>query len=614
MARARPEDPIPMPFHDLLRLIAQGDPVSPAVANAPLQTLDGNVRYLRDLLDALETSAALFARAVPVEAGALVGMPVYWNAAAARFERGLARAEVSAVAGALLTAESARVWGVVATKHTATSADLVLAGYATVDLSAAVDAPAAAGTYYLSGTTPGRLTPQRPPVSVAVLRADGAGKVCVLPQVVDFLDRHVHYKFALHCAPAGATSPPAPGARHAITAADADLPGWLPADDPAFAGRAPAGAVFGYNLAADPALAAAWPPLPLDNATLEWDQGHDPAVGGTGVPLGPDGLCVLDRYGIWWLSDCYGDVPWPTATDTAAAVSASVSDSVGPECPRTLAMRLTLWFTRLNFATDVTAVTSLRSASPRLLVRCGDGGGAATMGDLVLDLDLDLVVADGVAGYQALKTFDPVTATFGRGPVCEGVYAVSSNVALTGPASRTDLVAGKTVYQGPVGISVTPEATQVVGIELIRLDRVEVQTYQDSSYLGFRAGQASAFRAKLVVPATLALAAPRLALQFRILGRALGTLPALTVTARRLPAPSGAGVAVPLPLSAAEFAVTIDTAAALALGNQYIEATSVPFDVAAGDVIFFTVSRSAGDGYPAEVGLLQQAGILTNGS
>jgi hypothetical protein len=105
---------------------------------------------------------------------------------------------------------------------------------------------------------------------------------------------------------------------------------------------------------------------------------------------------------------------------------------------------------------------------------------------------------------------------------------------------------------------------------------------------------------------------PRLALRFLILGRAAGALPTLTVTARRVARPA-AGLTVPanLPLAAAEFAVTVATAATLTAANQYVEALATPFAVVPGDVVFFSVSRAASDGYASELGLLSQSGVLT---
>lgn len=600
-------------FNPYTNLVKPGEPVSAGVVNRPTSTLDGNVRYLKDRLDAAEVGSTVFARGVTVEAEAASGMAVYYDPAAGRFARALAGVE--SAGGVLVASAQSRVWGVVHAKASATLADVLLFGLAPLDLTASAGGNAA-GDYYLSGTAPGRLVLQRPPVGGLVLRAAGDGTVFVCPQFVDLLDRHVHYRFDLACVPAGSVSPPEPGARHAVAAADASLPGWLPAGHASFGGRAPRGFAFGYNLAADPALYNAWPPSSPAEAHVEWDKGLDKDVGGTGVPAGPDGLVVVDRYGIWWRSDCYGDAPWPTWYDTGdvAGSSDSLSDSVYP-CPRPLGMRMTLWYSRVNFATDTAAVTSLRSTTPRLTVRCVDGS-AATAGDLVIALDLNLTSAgDDAAGYLALKSFDPDTASFRRGPVVSGVYAGSGSVTLSGE-SPTRLDPGDPssplVYHGAVGVSVTPGDSREVDVQLIRLDgSADEDFFEDVMFLAFPPGVASSLRIKLRVPADLAIPSPELSLRLRLLGRAAGGLPSLAVTARRLPA---AASPADLPLAAAEFAVDADTGATLASANQYVDAATVPFAVAAGDLVFFSVSRSDADSYPGDVGLVDQVGVLTSGA
>lgn len=608
-----------MSFNSLLRLIAEGDQVRAGVVNRPLRHLDQNVRYLLGLLDAAAAGSTVYARRQTVEAEAAVGMPVYLDAAAAAFRRAVAAADVDQVTGVVSTSASSQVWGIVAAKHSATLADVLLFGLADVDISAAVVGPPAAGTYYLSGAAPGRLVAQRPPVSVPVLRRTPDGRVFVQPQFVDFLDRHVHYRFDLKCAPAGTHTQPTAGGLHAVADPDAGRRGWLPADHPAFAGKAPPGAVFGYNLAADPALAAAWPPVPLTSAVLEWSKGVSADVGFTGVPLGRDGLAVLDRNGVWWMSNCYGDVPWPV--DYGTGNSASASDSVGAECPRLLAMELRLYFGKATFATDAAGVVlSVASNDARLRVSCyGDPARAATTGHLELDLDLDLVASgDAAEGHLAFKTFDRETATFGRGPVAEGLYTTASNVTLSGTATSTRTIASvpRTVHHGLVAVVVDPADTKELDVQLVRLDGAEESYLKDPPlmYLGFPAGDETEYRAKVHVPFDLAIPTPRMFFRFQVLGRAAGTLPQLTFSARVVPRPSG-GLATPLdvPDDSEEFSLACTTAAAVT-ANQYVEAESDDFAVAAGDTVYFTVRRGAADGYAGEVGVLRQAAVVESGA
>jgi hypothetical protein len=602
-----------MPFNRFQRLLQSGDAVRAGTINQPLRTTAQNVAYLYELLQAAALGSTVYAYDQTVEAEAVLGMAVYYNEANARFERGLATAETNAD-GTVTTNASARVWGVVGYKTNATLADVLLFGLDAVDVTAATDdGTQAAGTYYLSAVTAGKLTRTKPPVAVAVLRATGDGKVFVMPQFVDYLDRHTHYRFALTCLPAGDTTPPSPGDRHVISEADSDQPGWLPVTHPLLADKAPAGAVFGYNLDAHPALKNAWPTVPVGNVYVEWDRGTDQDVGGTGVPLGNTGLVVVDRNGIWWMSDCYGDVPWPTDLDTS--VSESLSESLAPpECPRNLYMRMSLYYTRVNFATDGTAVLSLRSGDGRIRVRCVGTETPGVTGHLELSLNLNLTVTDAATGYLALKSFDPDTSVFTRGPVVEGLYTESDQVVLSGDVTRHVDPADEgspRLHAGKVLVTVVPAETAELDVQLVRLDGAQEEFFRDCMYIGFAAGEQRAYRARLQVPDSLAIPTPRLKLRFQILGRAAGTLPALTVTAKRVPRPAD-GLTTPadLPDDTAEFAVTVNTEGVLDDAGQYVEAEAESFEVAAGDTVFFSVERADDDGYDAEVGVLRQTGVL----
>jgi len=588
-------------FQELLQLIANGEPVSAGVTNRPLSELDGNVRYLRDLLALFEAGTAIYARGVTVETDALVGMAVWFNPNMLQFERALATVETDPNTGVLLTGRQAQVWGVVSSKENSTKADLLLSGYAVLSLTQAIDGDLAAGRYYLSGSDPGKLVLAQPPVSVPILLADGQGKVVVQLRPSEVLEDHKHYRYALRCVPAGGHSPPAPGDRHEVTAADITIEGWLPANDPSFEGLAPPGAAFGYNLPASP-LNNVWPPVPLSGATVEWNKGLDSDIGGTSVLQGPQGLLILDTNGIWWMSDCYGDVPWPIHYDTGDPPN---SLSSLDECPRELYMELVLWFTRLTFQTSNTVVTSLRAAEgSHLSVLCLETSQPATTGNLVLNLNLDLV--EGAAdspGYLVFKTLDG--NTFLRGPVVEGLIAGSDNVTLSATAGSGSL------KQGAITLSVDTDASgKELPIQLVRLDGVTEERYQDVLALGFPAARNSSYRGRLRIPSQLP--GPMvMRLRLWLMGRAAGSLPALTLTYRLIPRPA-AGLTTPLILPISDTTLAIATVVTLPMANEYVEVLSDPFTVAPGDVVLFTLGRSSGDAYVAEVHVLDQVGVLAS--
>jgi len=608
-----------MGFDPLLSLIAPGAPVAPGTVNGPLGQLSGDVNYLWQLFQALNLGSTVFLPAAPVEPAAQIGMPVYYNPTAGRYERALAAAAIDPVSGRFTTAASALWWGIVQSKQAATVAQLLLFGTAPVNLTAAAGSPGNAGLYYLSAATPGGLTQARPAVPIPVLRCDGGGNVMVCPQVVDINDSHQHYHVALVCRPAGTTAPPLPGERHVMTGGNAALAGWLPATHASFNGLAPPLARFGYNVAADVNLAPLWPPVPPQGAYLEWNRGNDPTEGGEGVPLGPLGQALIDRNGIWWLTDCYQDVPWPWAINTADPytppdASESTAGDV-PHCPREVDMALNLWFTRVNFVTDGTAVTSLISADPRLTVACQGSGSPASVGALQLALNLGFMVAPGVTrGGTVLKSL--TGQTFQQGPVCEGVYAVTPNVTLTADAGLAPFqksLSGPTIYPGAVGISVASQPTLELPTLLTRLMGATEEYYKGAMYLGLDPALPQGFVSQCSVPDDLQVSSPTLTYRLRLLGRAAGQLPPLVVTYQILPRPP-AGIATPVALPTAVTTLTTPPRGTLSGADYYVEADCAAFAVNPGDLVFLTVSRAAPDGYSGQVGVLEQVGLLAPGS
>ena len=260
-------------LNEFINFVREGEPVAAGVTNRPTQQLQQNINYLWEVLSASGLGSTIVIRRATVDASVKVGQPVYFSSSSKAFEQALATVASGTVDGHVVAAESAQVWGVVLQKLSSTLADILVSGYSALNLSEAVTGTVTAGLYYLSGSTPGKLVNTRTPVTIPVLRADGNGNVLVLPQFADFIDRHVHYKFDLVCQPAGTYTEPALNARHSISVPDATLPGWLPAGHASFNGTAPAGAMFGYNLAAHPALKNVWPPLPASEAYLEFDRG-----------------------------------------------------------------------------------------------------------------------------------------------------------------------------------------------------------------------------------------------------------------------------------------------------------------------------------------------------
>lgn len=607
-----------MSLERFIKFIKEGEPVSSGTPNRPLQQLDQNIQYLWELIQAAELGSTVYARMQTIESTLEVGQPVYLNASTQQFEAAYASTDTDDVTGYLTVSDQAQVWGIVAEKHNATLADILLFGYAKIDITSAInpddlndDGSIPAGTWYLSGASVGFLTIQQPPVSIPVLKTDTSGGVYVNPKFVDFLENHRHYVFDLEMVPAGDVTPPAVGGTHVITGANSSQIGWLPASDPIFDGNAPAGAKFGYNLSQNPDLKNIYPPIPLQSASITmqrpsiWDTGMERKWYGQTLV---EDLVVIDRNGIWWMSDCYDEVPWPTDLDT----SSSLSESYGECDPGGKEYAMKLYYTRVNFATDNTIVRSLRSLDDRLVITCAGKDTPASTGDLEIDLDLTLMIgALDTPGYIVFKSFDAATNKFELGPVAEGIYATSANVLLTSPFQTMD-GDGNTVHHGPVGVGVISQATQELYSQLVRLDGVTEENFP-VLYLGMPNDNATSYVVKFEVPAD-APANSQFQFRPRIIGRSAGTLPQLTVsyfTAERPPD----GLNTPVLVTQSYSAMTINTVATLSQANEAVEAASNAVNVNPGDVVYVKVERTpadVSDSYAGELGIMQQIGVLTS--
>ena len=597
-----------MGFQEKIDFIQDGEPVAAAIPNRPLAQLAANANYLKEWLESTATGAALFLRDSVVDAAVLPGQAVYWNPATQQFEAAKA-ALVADATGTLRTDQRSHVWGLLYRRTDTLHGDILLHGVAEMDMSAATDTTVA-GLYYLSGLEPGHLVAEPPsvPIPVCLLGPAGSGqtrrKVFVNASFREFLDAHRHWKVRLICAPAGTANDPLPGQRHIITSPNENLEGWLPANHSVFAGHAPAGAKFGYNWKKNAALASLWPPMPLEGAYLEWQRGGDLSSLGTGVPVDTvptfHGLAVIDEYGIWWMTDCYGSVPWPLGPES------SLSLSCGP-LPE---MRMTLWCARPSFMTDQSAVLSLRpKTGSGLSLVSTTTGLPATAGHLEIGLNLDLAGSvQNEAGHLAFKKFQDGKLL--AGPLVEGIKAGSSNVVLT---SSLGQLPSSGVAQGIVTISVDQGLTgTMLPVQTIRLDGVTEEFFSGVIGLGFPPGLSTEFTGRVHVSAKTALpAGTTMRFRFRLLGRASGTIPMgiLSLTYRRIPAPASLNTPVYLPTT--DTSLALNCGATLSQANQYYDVESASFEVAAGDVVLFTLSRGAGDGYPGELHVLEESAVLS---
>lgn len=606
-----------------VRHIQTGEPVSAGVAGRPDRALEQRTAHLKEVLDASALGAAIFDVDATLDPTVLEGQPVFWNAETQRYEAALAGVEPDAESSVLVPTAASDCDGLLYVKRSAALGDVVLYGLVKLpSLTNAIGDTIAAGRYYLSSSEAGKLVAQRPPVSVSVCKVLGAKETCdddpwviVGPQMRDFLEDHIHYSFELECVPSGTHTPPlTEDDRHEISDADVTIKGWLPADHASFGGNAPARAAFGYNLAAHPELEQVWPPIPLSAVSVFWDKGQNRA-GAALVPAGLAGLVVCDAHGIWWMSDCYGDVPWPTAYDNTVSSSSSessLSSDAPPECPRDETMRIVVAYAQMVYATDRSVVTSLAPAegSPIVVTNCD--GEVALTGALELGFDLNTAIeTETELGSSVVKE---ITDEFKikRGKVLEGLIPGSESVTLTSETTRLedpDDEDSETVYQGVVTIDVNLEPVdRELAPQIVRLSDAVERLYKDTPYIGLPEGRDSSVRLRINIPPTGLPTSPEMTVRVVLFGRVTATLPELTMSYARITRPDGGAIALPT----SDTSLTFDAAEAVTL-DEAIEVESAAFEVAAGDTVLVTIARDVDAGYAGEVGLIRIGGIIAGG-
>jgi hypothetical protein len=614
-----------------IKYVTAGEPVQAGVVTRPDQVLAARTDYLKDRLDAAFVGQALFDSGATISPDVLPGHPVYWNYTSHRYEKALAAAAIDTATQLLTIQPSSDCVGLCLRKHSETLGDIVLRGVVEIpELNNAVTTPTVLpGRYYLSAAEPGKLVQQKPGVTVSVCYVQGpkdncsdVPRVVVMPHTRDFVGEHTHYRFELFPAPAGQHNPDAAvtTGRHTITNPNPLLPGWLPANHASFNGKAPVGAWFGYNLARHQTLANVWPPLPIQSVAMLWDKGLN-KVGATEIPQGKEGLVVCDVNGIWWMSNCYGDVPWPAALDTTTPQT-SEPEPIG-ECPREEDMRVVVVFLRMLYGNDRSVVTSLQpdTDSPITVVNC-DGAPAMT-GDLALNINLPVLPDESIGG-QALKEV-VLGHKFKKGWITEGVFTLSNQLAITSTrgTKRSLTTAEKTEFgidpalniplqQGIVKIDYTDTLVErEISPQIIRLNDTVERLYLDIPYLGFPPAQASALRVRLNLPDSNLGNNLRMKIRVQFFGRGgtstqAATLPALYMTYRRLQKPAALGT----PLATTDTAISFNSVVSLRVDTA-VTRDSAEFAVAAGDTVLVTLGReySPSDVY-AEVGVLRITGIV----
>lgn len=580
-----------------IKHVQDGEPIKESVSARPTKQLEENLNYLKSVIDSLALGSALILREKTLDSNTVVGTPVYDDNGIFR----PASASISYDSGtsAFTVDKTSYVIGIVMSKSSSTSGDILIYGNYNVDISSVVDV-LQEGPYYLS-TDAGKLSSSKLPVTVYVLYYDGS-TVFVNPTPREFLEGHVHYRFELYAQPAGTPNCPGFGEAMQIVTPDATQPGWLPASHSSFGGLAPAGAKFGYNLAQHPELSRLFPPFPLESVYIEFN--------GTSA----EDLAVIDMNGIWWMEDCVGYAPWrpwdpalgcnpPTTfpdTLTCDNMPAEILGGVGD--PANYIPKIVLWFTKyISSENDIVRSLVPKQNSPIIITNAS--GASASTGNLEIGIDLALQQEDAnEEGYLVFKSTDG--STFKRGPVVETVQAGSSAVVISGSGNTTNGQYGNLTIDIAQGLI---NGRQDDVVQLI-LNNAEATLYKGHSVTVLPAGRASSIQATVYIPDTGIDPGSSIRFYFWLLLSDRDALPTLHQSYLLLNQPT---LYTSAEMNAKSLATSFTSLPDIDFPNlpigpdEYILAQSDSIAITAGDLINYKLSRDAADSFDGDIMILR---------
>jgi len=649
------------PWKTVVARIRDGQQVRAANANAGPDDLETRTNHLYERVEAATAANAIIRYDVPMASGLSAGNIVYWDDDNGRYD--LALAAIDIVDGVWTLDQRAFAIGIVTQKTASSRGDIlisgclagasaaVLAGLIDVSEDSSSSSSSGAGSYtegpyWLSNADAGKAVSHEVSYSTYIgylVRQEGSWIFYFNPVWRNIYEGHIHFRFRLHGKPAGTANYPERDYPHYITAADAAQTGWLPADHSSIAEYAPEGAVFGYNMSTHSAVSNAWPPMPLSSAILTYN-GHEV----------PSNLYQVNNYGIWWMTRCFGLVPWsiyygtpPSSpseeiSSSSSSLSSSSSSEAGPPAcygpflewleghlppgiaPEEIELQLT--FTRLPIKSAAGVVESLHS-SDTVLVKDLQGD-EATSGDLTPELNWNRIAPAGGQGTSSSSSSSLGEEELSEAHVLRAhpmhednrmlaqtavtrVKAGSSQVVIT-PDSEHGFGNATNGYYGVLYLGFQSETVLRVDVSVVALDGIRKDVHEVTHasepdigihYLTFPSDRRSALTGKIIIPATVP-AGQYLYLKTWIFcpDAAIPASggPLLTASYLSMSKP-GAGNELDLPSSITAWAWTrgVTTAA-----NKYVEGYTSALSVTAGDIVMFTLERDGlTDSFAYDVGL-----------
>lgn len=543
---------------------------------------------------------------------------VYYDAAS-RLVRPAAALAVQDDSGGVVLAEQALVFGFV-TEIANGLANVVTQGVVTLPYSQYQalfedpgDAPALGGLLFLSKqdgyATTARLLPLVP-LGAAFMQTstcDGECRIVINPAIGSWYAGPAIREYALVAQPAGDHVPPAKGGTHVITNPNASVAGWLPASHAVFGGNAPGGAKFGYNISLDPLLQSMWPPSAAH--LLFYSEADMGVVGFVRVPAEQ---YLIDANTIWWMQDCYSQVPWNHLLNNTVPPPAAVT------CDITVPTQLILVMDRPPLDRSMYGVTRLRPSASGAIRFVDANNQEASQGDLkVVFSPTNLNTTVDAEGATVIKDIDE-NFTVHKGVVVEGVRSGSSGLTVAGTTSR---LVDPALPEGPSnprihqGIVVVSSAGAGAGIELtpslVRLGDTLQRTNKGLSYIEFPAGPLTTLTYRFDVDSRL-VGTLQLQLVATLYSPAAGPWPNLQLDFQVVDAiPRTQGQQRLEDVLTSAGTLPLSTLNPVPVAGAFAKATSTAQTCYAGDTVFVTVKRPAGTAFNAPIGIIRALALVT---
>ena len=581
------------------RLVVDGEPVNASVTNRMPQTNRDNLAYLHGILRRLEYGSGEFLWGVPAAEAVEVGDFVYYDAASRCFTPAIARYVIQNLKQ--VESESTSVWGVVI-QRTGKTVDICTSGLCEfkTNIIHYLQSPEP-GPRYLSSRSPGKAEtlPDAPLKCLGYLvgvKVDGSVQFFMKQSLCSDTKGHEHKTVELKNAPAGSIDKATP---RVITSADAGIAGWLPANHSVFAGKAPAGAKYGYSPVG--LQGCQWPLRFATNAGIRWQR----CCAVTDDPLAanvPAEFYRIDDATIWWMIDDPLYLPWDA---NYSYVNGEATSAITTKYPQ----RVWLDYVNSGYGLSDSIVSSLRAVP-----NCGISvsqhtfGGPAITGDLDLDFNFQFknIDSSNLSGL-AVKGLDRFNVT--AGPVVSGFRLDSSRIKVVHSDYEQDRVHYGVVTLGdPTG-----RIGQEIPFEAIHLQGVEEAVEREAIGLAFPSSRSSHFLARILVPYSTDFDKFKLSLIFGILTPRSGTV---TATALKL---SYRIIASPVANNVITAAFPQNTLAPLScnfgvqnseFSQGYYTAESDQIEVRTGDILLLKVERNVPDGFADRLVMLRKSAVL----